>query len=260
MKCADAKTWLSLLTATLNCLRPAIGFLFSPPPAALQQDDADRGAREIGRGPRVARIALVPQLAVERADRLATGGRAHPSRVEHGPRPSLPLDRVLRANLPGDVRVRPGGRRGRTAAARPPSSPPAPPAARRLGRGGRAAAPGRGWYWTGPTGRWPPRRRGSWRRAAAGPPRPARGRSPRRSPRSPRRSRRGKRRRGTRCRAWERSPPAGRRVAPRQRPRPRAPPGSPRRQAPEEISEEHTSELQSPCNLVCRLLLEKKKT
>src|SRR5256885_2569752 len=31
------------------------------------------------------------------------------------------------------------------------------------------------------------------------------------------------------------------------------PPGIPR-------SEEHTSELQSPCNLVCRLLLEKKKT
>src|SRR2546426_8668423 len=33
------------------------------------------------------------------------------------------------------------------------------------------------------------------------------------------------------------------------------------RAAPErdERSEEHTSELQSPCNLVCRLLLEKKK-
>src|SRR5256885_5847831 len=29
--------------------------------------------------------------------------------------------------------------------------------------------------------------------------------------------------------------------------------------APLERSEEHTSELQSPCNLVCRLLLEKKK-
>src|SRR5256885_2720863 len=28
---------------------------------------------------------------------------------------------------------------------------------------------------------------------------------------------------------------------------------------PEQRSEEHTSELQSPCNLVCRLLLEKKK-
>src|SRR5256885_7254317 len=30
--------------------------------------------------------------------------------------------------------------------------------------------------------------------------------------------------------------------------------------AAESRSEEHTSELQSPCNLVCRLLLEKKKT
>src|SRR5256885_7063775 len=29
---------------------------------------------------------------------------------------------------------------------------------------------------------------------------------------------------------------------------------------PDRRSEEHTSELQSPCNLVCRLLLEKKKT
>src|SRR2546426_3812360 len=29
---------------------------------------------------------------------------------------------------------------------------------------------------------------------------------------------------------------------------------------PQQRSEEHTSELQSPCNLVCRLLLEKKKT
>src|SRR5256885_9432163 len=31
------------------------------------------------------------------------------------------------------------------------------------------------------------------------------------------------------------------------------------RQVPVSRSEEHTSELQSPCNLVCRLLLEKKK-
>src|SRR5256885_6184209 len=31
------------------------------------------------------------------------------------------------------------------------------------------------------------------------------------------------------------------------------------RARPEVRSEEHTSELQSPCNLVCRLLLEKKK-
>src|SRR5256885_10216859 len=41
-----------------------------------------------------------------------------------------------------------------------------------------------------------------------------------------------------------------RRVEPLRRPR------QPQRRR----SEEHTSELQSPCNLVCRLLLEKKKT
>src|SRR2546426_3605973 len=41
-------------------------------------------------------------------------------------------------------------------------------------------------------------------------------------------------------------------------PRPRARCG-PARRAPSSRSEEHTSELQSPCNLVCRLLLEKKK-
>src|SRR2546426_7990697 len=34
---------------------------------------------------------------------------------------------------------------------------------------------------------------------------------------------------------------------------------SPRLSASLKRSEEHTSELQSPCNLVCRLLLEKKK-
>src|SRR2546426_8009686 len=39
-------------------------------------------------------------------------------------------------------------------------------------------------------------------------------------------------------------------------------PGGGHRHPPEAVaarSEEHTSELQSPCNLVCRLLLEKKK-
>src|SRR6266566_9304846 len=35
--------------------------------------------------------------------------------------------------------------------------------------------------------------------------------------------------------------------------------GAPRRGIPGARSEEHTSELQSPCKLVCRLLLEKKK-
>src|SRR5256885_11847002 len=36
-------------------------------------------------------------------------------------------------------------------------------------------------------------------------------------------------------------------------------PADPSRRALDLRSEEHTSELQSPCNLVCRLLLEKKK-
>src|SRR5256885_12941849 len=35
--------------------------------------------------------------------------------------------------------------------------------------------------------------------------------------------------------------------------------GDPGHRRPHLRSEEHTSELQSPCNLVCRLLLEKKK-
>src|SRR5256885_8025269 len=45
---------------------------------------------------------------------------------------------------------------------------------------------------------------------------------------------------------------------PLRRPSPR---GAPRHARPARTrrSEEHTSELQSPCNLVCRLLLEKKK-
>src|SRR5688500_19561471 len=64
------------------------------------------------------------------------------------------------------------------------------------------------------------------------------------------------------------SPPRSRR--PVRRSRRRAPTGAPppsssrsrpaaRRNPPSSRSEEHTSELQSPCNLVCRLLLEKKK-
>src|SRR5213592_1002058 len=77
MKCAEAKTWLSLVTATVNSLRAAIGFPFPPPPpppAALEQDDVDRGAREVGGGPRVARVALVRQLAIELGDGRPSSG------------------------------------------------------------------------------------------------------------------------------------------------------------------------------------------
>src|SRR2546426_5098139 len=53
----------------------------------------------------------------------------------------------------------------------------------------------------------------------------------------------------------------GRRVPPPRPSRRHAHRPEPRRRAARvgERSEEHTSELQSPCNLVCRLLLEKKK-
>src|SRR5256885_4430886 len=46
---------------------------------------------------------------------------------------------------------------------------------------------------------------------------------------------------------------------PRNRPREIGMPGRFANPPPAPRSEEHTSELQSPCNLVCRLLLEKKK-
>src|SRR5256885_4038701 len=52
---------------------------------------------------------------------------------------------------------------------------------------------------------------------------------------------------GTRCTGWTSRAPA---------PSPGCPSHAPSQ--PEPRSEEHTSELQSPCNLVCRLLLEKK--
>src|SRR2546426_8660459 len=55
--------------------------------------------------------------------------------------------------------------------------------------------------------------------------------------------------------AAARGPPAVERVDLRRR----APPVQPEVRAAGDRSEEHTSELQSPCNLVCRLLLEKKK-
>src|SRR5690242_21239746 len=49
-------------------------------------------------------------------------------------------------------------------------------------------------------------------------------------------------------------------LLPPTRPRPRrTPPPTAREPAPPQRSEEHTSELQSHVNLVCRLLLEKKK-
>src|SRR2546426_8365781 len=52
---------------------------------------------------------------------------------------------------------------------------------------------------------------------------------------------------------------AGAAADPRRRSRAGDAAGDARRTRDGDRSEEHTSELQSPCNLVCRLLLEKKK-
>src|SRR5436190_1205672 len=112
------------------------------------------------------------------------------------------------------------------------------------GPAARAAAPGRDWYWTAPSGRWPRRPRGSWPRAIAPPPRPGPGRSPPRWRGSLRTSRRGRRRRGTRCRAWGHSPPAGRRAAQRlPRPPPAARGESPRRHASEQMLDDRSGDV-----------------
>src|SRR5256885_12894121 len=67
--------------------------------------------------------------------------------------------------------------------------------------------------------------------------------------------------RGGVARRGRRAPPRARdgRAGRGHRPGARARRGQPARPVARRRSEEHTSELQSPCNLVCRLLLEKKK-
>src|SRR5437879_12501318 len=95
MKCAEAKTWLSFVTATRNTLRAAI----TPPPTALEQDHADRGAGEIGGGAGVPRIAFVAQRAIEGGDRRAPRGCAHAPGIDHLPRPLLHAARLRGPDL-----------------------------------------------------------------------------------------------------------------------------------------------------------------
>src|SRR2546427_11854823 len=113
MKCADAKTWLSFVTATVNSLRAAIGCPFPPlPPAALEQEDIDRRTREVSGGAGVSRVALVSQLAIEGGDCRLSRGCAHAPCVDHATRPALHSNRFLGAQLARDVRVGPGGEQG----------------------------------------------------------------------------------------------------------------------------------------------------
>src|SRR5688500_19247748 len=72
--------------------------------------------------------------------------------------------------------------------------------------------------------------------------------------------------RSRRCRGrlrdgrYDRRPPEARQTGLAESGSPRARHAPHRRRTHCHRSEEHTSELQSPCNLVCRLLLEKKKS
>src|SRR5256885_10667561 len=93
MKCADAKTWLSFVTATRNCLAAAI----ASPPTVLEQNDADRGAGEIGGGAGGLGISFVSQRAIEGGDRRPSPRRAPPPRLHHLPPPALPPGPLLLA-------------------------------------------------------------------------------------------------------------------------------------------------------------------
>src|SRR2546429_6018468 len=104
MKCADANTWLSFVTATRNCLPSAI----ASPPTALEQDDADCGAGQIGGGAGILRVAFVSQVAIESGDRPSSPRGASPPRGFPLPRPSLHPDPLLRARVAPGVAVRPG--------------------------------------------------------------------------------------------------------------------------------------------------------
>src|SRR2546430_12343182 len=62
MKWAEAKTRLSFVTATLNCL-------WVDTPAPLEQHHIDARAGQVRRGAGVQRVGVIPQLAVERGER-----------------------------------------------------------------------------------------------------------------------------------------------------------------------------------------------
>src|SRR3989442_14799820 len=100
MKCADAKTWLSFVTATVNSLRAAIGCPFPPlPPAALEQDDIDRPTPEVSGGAGVCRVAPVSQLAIEGGDCRLSRGWAPAPCADPATRPAPPSRRSLGAQL-----------------------------------------------------------------------------------------------------------------------------------------------------------------
>src|SRR5438445_12739372 len=99
MKCAEAKTRLSFVTATLNSLRAGIAPSPCRAPAALRQCDEDRGGGEVRRGARILGVAPVAELGVEGLERLAPGGAAHAAGLRHGLTPTRDRGRCLRPEV-----------------------------------------------------------------------------------------------------------------------------------------------------------------
>src|SRR6266566_4916404 len=98
MKWAEAKTRLSFVTATLNCLWVAM-------PPSFQQHHVDARAGQVSRSPGIQRVGIVPELAVERAGRVPARRRTDAAGVEHGAGAALHRDGRVRAELADDVGV-----------------------------------------------------------------------------------------------------------------------------------------------------------
>src|SRR2546430_7429928 len=74
MKCAEANTRLSFVTATLNCLWAAT-------PPSFQQYHVNGRAGQVRRGAGVQGVGLVPELTIERGDGIPSRHRPDPSDI-----------------------------------------------------------------------------------------------------------------------------------------------------------------------------------
>src|SRR5207245_2620279 len=75
--------------------------LWAATPPSFQQHHVDGGARQVRGGAGVQCVGIVPELAVERGDRVPTRRRAHAAGVHHGTGAPLHHDRRFRAELAG---------------------------------------------------------------------------------------------------------------------------------------------------------------
>src|SRR2546427_7511730 len=97
MKCAEANTRLSFVTATLNCLWAAT-------PPSFQQYHVNGRAGQVRRGAGVQGVGLVPELTIERGDGIPSCHRPDPSDIEHRAGAALYPHCRIDTELAGDVR------------------------------------------------------------------------------------------------------------------------------------------------------------